>query len=69
MLLASQPAPLEQPATGAQPGPSGDGRLELFWGQRIAILPGGGSQPGPAAELGRGAVAGHSVPVLRHPRR
>lgn len=62
VLLASQWAGLAQARMASQFGPPGDAGIPLFLGQGVAVIPGGGTEPGPGTQLrGCPRVAGTEV--------
>lgn len=61
-MLAGQRAGLAQARTAQQPGAGGDAGVSLFLGQGVAVLSGGGTEPGSGAQLrGCAGVVGTEV--------
>jgi hypothetical protein len=62
VLLAGQRTGLAQAGPAPQFGPGGDTGIPLFLGQGVAVLFGGGTEPGSGAQLrGCARVAGTDV--------
>lgn len=52
VILAGQRTGQAQAGTAPPFGPGGDAGSPLFFGEGVAVFPGGGTEPGSGAELG-----------------